>query len=60
MYVKAGYMQLHAGTPFTFHISNPLIVERCIICIVDKILLNEPRFCLLGIPNLYMSVSVFL
>jgi len=60
MYVKAGYMQLHTGTSFPFHISSRLIVERCITCTVDNILLNEPRFRLLGFPNLYMSVSVFL
>jgi len=53
-------MQLHNGTSFPVYITDRLIVERCIACTVDKILLNEPRFCLLGFPNLYMNVSVFL
>jgi len=60
MYIKAGYMQLRTGTSFPVQISNRLMVERRITCTVDKILLNEPRFCLLGFSNSYMSVSMFL
>ena len=53
-------MQLRTGTSFPVQISNRLMVERRITCTVDKILLNEPRFCLLGFSNSYMSVSMFL